>query len=193
MKKTVTFLLILMNVCAFSQQKGTFKAGFNRCLYGSGDYRGFEYYNEYLFPLKPRITLAPSFHIGYGSNSVKDFDEPRLKTTSFGVDVMLYVSPWKFQKNKIQIGFGPSVRHFSDGSPNIMAYNVIQLPNSNFVYDGYRFAYSTKPDYWRLGYSAVIDGELNITPKWVVGGRLSFSNYAYDVISQFGLSVGHRF
>jgi len=193
MKKNATLLLLLISFYAFSQQKNAFKVGFNRCIYGTGDYWGYEYYNEFLLPIKPRITFAPSFHIGYGSSSVSFADQPRFKTTSFGIDGMIYVSPWKFQKSKVQIGVGPSLRHFSDGSPDIYIVRQTQLPNSSVILNNYTFNYETKPNYLRLGYSAVIDGELNITPLWVVGGRLSFSNYTYDVISQYGISFSRRF
>lgn len=193
MKKITTLFLFFVSFYAFSQEKSTFKVGFNRCMYGSGDYRGYEYYNEFLLPIKPRVFFAPSFHIGYGSSNVTQADQPRFKTTSFGIDGMIYVSPWKFQKSKIQIGAGPSLRYFSDGSPNIYTIRPAQLPNSSVVFNNYTFNYETKPNYVRLGYSVVIDGELNVTPVWVIGGRISFSDYSYDVISQYGFSFSRRF
>ena len=194
MKKILTSAFFLISFTVSAQNKNTLKIGINRCIYGSGDYWGYEFYNELLIPFKPHITVAPSFHIGYGSNAIESSSDPRLKTTSMGFDAMIYVSPCKFQKSKIQIGIGPSLRYFEDGSPNIYGYNIVPLiPNSPYNYKAYRFEYLTKPTYWRLGYSAVVDGELIVSPKWAVGGRVSFSNYSVDVISQFGLSFSRRF
>jgi hypothetical protein len=192
MKKKLTLLFVVFPVWLFAQQQLVFKAGLNRSLYGSGDLQGIEYFNELLIPIASHFSVAPSFHIGSGSNNPTDEFTPRFTTSSFGLDALLYASPWKFNKSKLQFGVGPTVRHFSSGYPTTWVSRPTQFGNQ--VISVYNFYYSRNPRYISVGYSLVLDGEVNLTPKWGIGSRLSFSNYrSGETIAQYGVTLLRRF
>jgi hypothetical protein len=197
MKKTLFFLsLLAVSKLAFCQTspQNSIKAGLTYVLFGSGDLSGVNYYNEYNRRLNRYLTFAPSLYVGYGS---KSSDYLRFTKASFSVDPNPFISPMRFEKSKIRLGAGPSLRFLSDTQPN--SYGIIFKgalpalpPNTDYVITPLNY---TRPlNYWTIGYSVVLEAELHFTGHWLVGGRASFQSYASgETVLNAGINVGYRF
>ncbi|SOE21577.1 hypothetical protein SAMN06298216_2034 [Spirosomataceae bacterium TFI 002] len=190
MKAFTITVLVFLTFSTFAQKPIQFKVGLNNSLYGSGDLRGFEYYNEIIFPINGHLSWAPSIHVGSGSNNPIDNTSPRFSTTSIGTDFTVYFSPWQFEKSKIQMGVGPSIRYFNDGTPETTGFQTIEIGNS--LKRVYEYYYPIPSSYVSPGFSVVLDSELKVSNHWKIGGRVSFSSFLEgQTIAQLGLSAGY--
>jgi hypothetical protein len=197
MTKSLLILSLLVSThLAFCQSspQNSIKAGFTSILFGSGDLTGVNYYNEYNRRLNRYLTFAPSLHVGYGS---KDSDYLRFIKASFSVDPNLFISPMRFEKSKIRLGVGPSLRFLSDSHPS--GYGILFKgalptlpPNTDYVITPLNY---TRPlNYWTIGYTLVLEAELHFTGHWLVGGRASFQSYkSGETVANVGINVGYRF
>lgn len=197
--KKLNFLLVflLVSSAAFSQvpARNSVKAGFTYILFGSGDLSGFNYYNEYNHSINRFLTVAPSFHFGYGS---KDGLYLRSTKASFSLDPNLFFSPFRFESSKIRVGIGPSLRFLSDSHPTggsgVYSQGAILGLPPELPYVIAPLGYSRPLNYWTVGYTIVLEGELNITPRWNAGVRTSFQNYdSGETAANAGLNIGYRF
>jgi hypothetical protein len=134
MKKTMLVGLFLLAGNALYAQRSVFpntyrnniKAGVTTILFGSGDLTGLNYCNEYNRKLNNYLTLAPSVQFGFGSktsyftdNIPSDFaHEMRFTKGSAALDLNPYASPWRFDRSKLRVGVGPSLRFVSDSHPS---------------------------------------------------------------------------
>lgn len=196
MKKILLILTLLFTAFeGYSQSTTrTIKAGFSHVLFGSGDLRGINYYNEYNHSLSRYLTFAPSLHVGYGS---RDDEYLRFTKASFSLDPNFFVSPMRFNRSKIRLGVGPSLRFISDSQPG--GYGIYfrgSIPNlpPDFDYVVGPMKYRQPHNFWTVGYTVALEGELNITPKWNTGIRASFQSYTSgETVANLGLNVGYRF
>ncbi|MGM9507932.1 hypothetical protein ACS5NO_09400 [Larkinella sp. GY13] len=172
MKGIITLFVLLsslMSVTAQNPVKASFKVGLNTIFFGSGDLRGTEIYNEYNYRLSSHFTLAPSLHAGYGTRP-----SGGAKGT-LSTDVTLFFSPMQFNQSKVRLGIGPSLRFLTD---------------SRFSYPGDRYS----PNYWTLGYTMALEGEFNLSKRWLAGVGGSIQPYeSGEIVSRCGLSVGYKF
>jgi hypothetical protein len=197
MKKLILVLALLLHsywgVCQMSTRH-SIKAGITRVLFGSGDLAGYNYYNEYNRSLNRYLTFAPSLHVGYGSG---DSGYLRFTKASFSLDPNFFVSPMRFDRSKVRLGVGPSLRFISDSHPN--GYGIYfrgAIPNlpPSFDYVIGPMTYSRPLNYWTIGYTVVLEGELNVSPRWNTGVRASFQNYTSgETVANIGFNVGYRF
>lgn len=197
MKKTLLVLSLLVGThLAFCQNvlQNSIKAGLTYILFGSGDLTGVNYYNEYNRRLNRHLTFAPSLHVGYGSKTSKYL---RFTKASFSIDPNLFFSPMRFEKSKVRIGIGPSLRFLSDSHPS--GYGVLfkeAFPSfpSNTEYIITPLNYARPLNYWTIGYSVVLEAEVHFTRYWLLGGRVSFQNYeSGETAANAGINVGYRF
>lgn len=197
MKKPILVLLLLMSnhfaLCQGSVRNSV-KVGVTYILFGSGDLSGVNYYNEYNRSLNRFLTFAPSLHVGYGS---KDTGYLRYTKASFSLDPNIFFSPMRFERGKIRLGVGPSLRFLSDSHPN--GYGIYFQgglpglpPGLDYVIEPLRYA---RPlNYWTIGYTVVLEGEVNVSPRWNTGIRASFQNYeSGETAANLGLNIGYRF
>jgi hypothetical protein len=197
MKHTLLVLILLVSSSlAFCQNspQNSFKAGLTGILFGSGDLTGVNYYNEYNRRLNRYFTFAPSLHFGYGS---KASEYLRFTKASFSVDPNIFISPMRFEKSKVRLGVGPSLRFLSDSHPNgygVMFKGALPALPENLDYVITPVTYARPLNYWTVGYSIVLEAELHFTGHWLVGARASFQNYASgESAANVGFNVGYRF
>ncbi|WP_147277019.1 hypothetical protein [Runella aurantiaca] len=196
MKKTLLFLSLLAGsnlVFGQNPPQNNIKAGFTYILFGSGDLAGFNYYNEYNRRLNRFLTFAPSLHFGYGA---KASDYLRSTKASFSVDPNVFISPMRFEKSKIRLGVGPSLRFLSDSHPSsfgLLFNGGTALPlDKDYLITP--ITYTRPLNYWTIGYTLLLEAELHFTRHWLVGTRASFQNYASgETALNAGLNVGYRF
>lgn len=197
MKKLILVLTLLTNsylALGQNNDRNRVKAGITYILFGSGDLSGLNYYNEYNRRLNRFLTFAPSLHVGYGS---QDSGYLRSTKASFSLDPNLYFSPMRFERSKIRLGIGPSLRFLSDSHPNgYGAYFRGAIPNlpPDFEYVLAPLSYARPMNYWTIGYTVVLEGEVNVSSRWNTGIRASFQNYkSGETAATLGLNVGYRF
>jgi hypothetical protein len=197
MKKIFLVLTFLLNsywgICQIDTRSSV-KAGLSYVLFGSGDLGGYNYYNEFNHSLNHFVTFAPSLHAGYGSGEHRYL---RFTKASFAIDPNVFVSPMRFNRSKVRLGVGPSLRFISDSHPN--GYGIYfrgAIPNlpPDFDYVIGPMTYARPLNYWTIGYTIVLEGELNITRRWNTGLRASFQNYTSgETVANIGFNVGYRF
>ncbi|GAB2603572.1 hypothetical protein [Spirosoma areae] len=204
MKKLVFILALLANsylaACQNNVRSGV-KAGITYILFGRGDLSGFNYYNEYNRKFNRFLTFAPSLHVGYGSkmtllSGADGFNqELRFTKVSFALDANLFVSPMRFERNKIRLGVGPSIRFFSDSFPSSYGLHAVDSPGlPGFTYALLPIVYSRPQNYWTIGYTVVLEGELTVSSRWITGARGSFQNYqSGETATNVGFNIGYRF
>lgn len=186
-KPLIAFALLFVSIFCFSQDRNSLKAGFTYTIFGSGDMRGINYYNEYNHRINRFLTLAPSFHAGYGSMNAGYL---RFTKASFAIDPNLFFSPMRFENSKIRLGIGPSLRFLSDSNPT--GHGISLTPNSDYVINPLNYAHPL--NYWTIGYTVVLEGEINLSARWNTGIRTSFQNYVSgETVANVGFSVGYRF
>lgn len=216
MKKPLLLSLILLVGHALYAQRDVFpntyynniKAGVTTILFGSGDLTGFNYYNEYNRRLNNYLTLAPSVQFGFGSKSSLIYvdnpksgtpyaDELRFTKGSAALDLNLYASPWRFDRSKIRLGVGPSLRYISDSSPNFYGvYYRGSLKEFPEIFDYVMEAprYDRPQNYLTLGYSLIAEGELHVSNRCILGARGAFQGYqSGETTLAIGLNFGYRF
>ena len=197
MKHTILLSLLLAVGHSVSAQKfaaQSVKAGVSYILFGAGDMRGVNYYNEYNRRLTRHVTFGPSFHLGYGS---LDAGYIRFTKASFALDPNLYFSPMRFERSKVRLGVGPSLRFLSDSHPN--GYGVYFRgalpaipPSMDYLLSPLRYERSL--NYWTLGYTAVLEAEINVDIRWVLGARASFQSYmSGETAATLGVNIGYKF
>ncbi len=166
---TVVLLCFLSHLSyAQSQLRNSYKAGLTTIFFGSGDMRGLNFFNEYNHALSDHVTVSPSFQVGYG------FTDRRSKGSA-AADLNLFISPMRFDQSKIRIGVGPSVRFVADPS----------------TFNGNR---DRSNHYFTLGFTMALEGEFNITNRFLVGIGGSIQPYASgEIVSKFGISTGYKF
>lgn len=145
----------------------SYKLGLTNIFFGTGDVRGINLFNEYNHALSNHTSISPSLHIGYGSKGV-------ISKKSAALDVNFFFSPMRFDQSKIRFGGGPSVR---------------------FISDKIEFSYNNrKPSqYFTVGYTVALEGEFNITSRFLVGVGGSIQPYASgEIVSKFGFNAGYR-
>ncbi len=216
MKKTMLFGLLLLAGNVIYAQRAVFpntyrnniKAGVTTILFGSGDLTGFNYYNEYNHKLNNYLTVAPSVQFGFGSasspiyvsnprNGVPYVDELRFSKGSAALDVNLYASPWRFERSKVRLGVGPSLRFISDSSPNFYGVyyrgSLKEFPEIfDYIMDAPR--YDRPQNYLTVGYSLIAEGELNVSDRCNLGARAAFQGYASgETTLMLGVNFGYRF
>lgn len=197
MKKTLLILSLSVGThLAFCQNapQNSIKAGLTSILFGSGDLTGVNYYNEYNRRLNRCLTFAPSLHFGYGS---KASDYLRFTKASFSVDPNLFISPMRFEKSKIRLGIGPSLRFLSDSHPSgygILFKGALPALPPNVDYVIMPLNYTRPLNYWTIGYTIVLEAELHFTGHWLIGARASFQNYeSGETAANAGINLGYRF
>lgn len=197
MKNTFLVLSLLVGShLAFCQNapQNSIKAGLTGVLFGSGDLRGVNYYNEYNRRLNRYLTFAPSLHVGYGA---QDRDYLRFTKASFSIDPNLFFSPMRFEKSKIRLGVGPSLRFLSDSHPSSYGvFHRVTFPSFpvDVEYLISPLTYSHPLNYWTIGYTVVLEAEINLAARWNTGVRASFQNYnSGETAANIGLNVGYRF
>lgn len=188
MRKQLTLLMILAANLVNAQNPVTASMGISRALFGSGDLRGVDYFNELKMPLGDHIGLLPSIHIAYGSNQTYASTEPRFTTAALGLDFFAYYSPMITTKSKVMLFTGASIRHFNVGNPKSFG----NTPNPNFGLPNlYYFDYETQKQN-TIGYGFGLEGEA-VLKKWSFGGRGYFSTYLNgQSIAAFGLKIGRE-
>jgi hypothetical protein len=205
MKKLILILVLLANCHLAVSQDGmrsSVKAGVTYILFGSGDLSGLNYYNEYNRSINRFLTFAPSLHIGYGSKSSLISSSGmteglRFTKASVALDANLFFSPMRFERSKVRLGIGPSLRFLSDSHPSSFGVSyrgpTPNLPPGNdYVLNP--FVYNNPQNYLTVGYTVILEGELNVGPRWIAGARASFQNYASgETAANIGLNVGYRF
>ena len=216
MKKAILFALALLSAQVVSAQKRVFpntfnnniKAGVTTILFGSGDLKGLNYYNEYNRKLNKYFTLAPSVQFGFGSASSPVYvsnprsgapyvDELRFSKGSAALDVNLYASPWRYERSKLRLGVGPSLRFVSDSSPNFYGVyypgSLKEFPEIfDYIIDAPR--YDRPQNYLTVGYSLIAEGELNVSRRCNLGARAAFQNYlSGETTLTLGVNFGYRF
>ncbi|QHW00660.1 hypothetical protein [Spirosoma endbachense] len=204
MKKLVFVLVLLANshlaVCQ-GNIRSSVKAGITYVLFGRGDRIGVNYYNEYNRSINRFLTFAPSLHVGYGSKVDRlmadgFYQEFRFVKASFALDANLFVSPMRFERHKIRLGVGPSIRFLSESFPSSFGLRLVDspgLPTGN-QYALIPIAYQRPRNQWTIGYTVVLEGELNVSPRWITGVRTSFQNYENgETVLNVGVNAGYRF
>ncbi|GAB2771205.1 hypothetical protein GCM10027275_12420 [Rhabdobacter roseus] len=189
-------LLLAVGHSAAAQEPAlqTVKAGVSYILFGSGDMTGINYYNEYNRQLNRFMAFGPSVHLGYGSS---DIGYLRFTKASFALDPNLYFSPMRFDRSKVRIGVGPSFRFLSDSHPN--GYGIYfqgAIPNlpSSMEYVIGPLQYERPQNYWTVGYTVVLEAELKVATRWMLGARASFQSYTSgETAATLGLNVGYLF
>ncbi|WP_373513147.1 hypothetical protein [Persicitalea sp.] len=216
MKKSMLIGLFLLAGNALYAQRAVFpntyhnniKAGVTTILFGSGDLTGLNYYNEYNRRLNNYLTLAPSVQFGFGSGSSSIYvnnprigapyvDEMRFTKGSAALDLNLYASPWRYDRSKVRLGVGPSLRFVSDSSPN---YYGVYYPGSlkefpeifDYIIDPPK--YDRPQNYLTIGYSLIAEGELNLSHRCNLGARAAFQGYqSGETTLMLGVNFGYRF
>lgn len=153
---------------AQSQPRNSYKAGLTTIFFGSGDMRGLNFFNEYNHALSNHITVSPSLQVGYGFTD-------RSSKGSAAADLNLFFSPMRFEQSKVRVGVGPSVRFVADPR-----------------------GFNSNPDrsnhYFTVGFTMALEGEFNITDRFLVGIGGSIQPYASgEIVSKFGLNTGYKF
>ncbi|GAB3170062.1 hypothetical protein [Telluribacter humicola] len=197
MKKLFLVLALLFNSYWGICQMGTrhsVKAGVSYVLFGTGDMVGFNYYNEYNQSLNPYVTFAPSLHVGYGS---RDEGYARFTKASISLDPNFFVSPMWFDRSKIRLGIGPSLRYTSSSLPTSHGYSLVgpipEHPTDQATY-AIDLNYTRPMNYWAVGYTVVLEGEVTLDRGWSTGIRASFQNYTSGgTVANIGLNVGYQF
>lgn len=201
-------LLLAQNLEFPRTFKNNFKAGVTTILFGSGDLKGINYYNEYNRRLNNYLTLAPAVQFGFGSGSslidVRNpkvgapyTDESRFSKGSMALDLNLFVSPWRFERTKLRVGVGPTLRYMSDSSPSSQGVyypgSLKEFPDDfDYIIDPPK--YYRPQNYLTIGYSVVAEGELNLSRRCILGARGAFQGYrSGETTLTFGLNFGYRF
>ncbi|WP_247235978.1 hypothetical protein [Telluribacter sp. SYSU D00476] len=196
MKKLFLVLALLFNsywgICQMSTH--SVKAGVSYVQFGSGDLVGFNYYNEYNQSITPYMTIAPSLHVGYGS---RDEGYARFTKASISLDPNFFVSPMRFDRSKIRLGIGPSLRYTSSSLPTSYGYSLVgpipDRPTDQATY-AIDLNYTRPMNYWAMGYTVALEGEVTLDRGWSTGIRASFQNYTSGgMVANIGLNVGYQF
>lgn len=203
MKKLIPFLLCLLLLSFSVQAQNTLKTGLSYAKFGADGQQGVSYYTEYNHQLSPILSLAPSIQMAYGTKG-QDFPYYLLNKFAAGLDFNLYYTPIHLGKAMVRFGIGPSLRYFS-GRNSSLFYISNRDPNN---YDGwgslgpdgsyyvpYFFPYDRfKTSYIGIGYSGIIETELNLSTHWIGGLRAAYQGYSSrDNIITVGFNVGYRF
>jgi len=218
MKKIIIIVLFLLsgnmiyaqNFIVPNTYRNNLKAGVTTILFGRGDFTGLNYYNEYNRKVNNYLTLAPAVQFSFGSKANTIFvDTPlnkepyereiRFSKGSAAVYLNLYFSPWRFERSKLRIGAGPSLRYISDSLPfeYITAYTrpIREWPSRiDIDYFHPPIEYDRPLNFLTIGYSLVAEGELNVSSHCNLGIRAAFQGYqSGETALMLGVNFGYRF
>lgn len=199
MKKPLSFLLFFLLSNLFVQAQNTLITGLTYVNFGKDGQRGVGYYTEYNHALNPAFSLAPSIQMAYGTKG-QEFPYYLLNKFTTGLDLNLFYTPIHLGKAGIRIGIGPSLRYFSGRDRSYFGISDNYSGISGLGPDGtYWVPYfypndRLKPNYFSIGYSGVIEGNLNLSSHWQSGLRASYQNYeSHEYILTVGLNMGYHF
>jgi hypothetical protein len=184
---------------ANSFAQSNIKVGLTYVKFNVDGQQGGEFYMEYNKNLTKAISIAPSFHINYAIKG-RDFPYYLINKFSTGIDINLFFAPIRSKQGIIKIGLGPSGRFISGRNRSYYGISENYSGISGLGPDGsYWVPYffpndRLRPTYVAIGYSGIIEGELNLSTRIVSGIRFSYQQYSSsERITSTGISIGYRF